>query len=151
MARRTKSITLSEDNRDKGKVFLLTEMPAHKAEKWACRALLALIKSGVQIPDEMAQAGMAGVAAMGSSFLTSMGGVKWAELEPLLDEMMTCMQTIPSPGIIRPLCVIDGAEDIEEVKTLITLRKEVLELHLGFSLAERLATSATKVQGVPTT
>ena len=151
MARRIKSVTITEDGRDKGKTFLLTEMSAHKAEKWAARALFAMVKSGVQMPDEMAQAGMAGIAAMGPGLLSSLGNVKWVELEPLLDEMMGCIQIAPSPALIRPLCNIEGAEDIEEVKTLVTLRKEVLELHLGFSLAERFANSATAAKTALTT
>lgn len=146
MARRVKSITIEEEGRDKGKTFLLTEMSSVKAEKWAARVLLALMKSGVEIPDDVAQAGMAGVAAMGSSLISAASGVQWSSLEPLLDEMLTCIQFMPSLGVIRPLLWTEGAEDIEEVKTLLTLRMEVLELHLGFSLAELRARSATAAQ-----
>jgi hypothetical protein len=37
-------------DRDKGKRFKITEMPAMKAEKWAARFFLALAKSGIDIP-----------------------------------------------------------------------------------------------------
>ena len=62
MARNTKSLTISAEGRDKGKTFLLTEMSAVRAEKWAARAVLALLKSGVELPEDAAQAGLAGIA-----------------------------------------------------------------------------------------
>ena len=54
MPRRTKTYVIADENRDKGKMFLLTEMPALQAEKWAIRAFLALAKAGLVIPDDVA-------------------------------------------------------------------------------------------------
>lgn len=138
MARKTKTVTITSPGRDQGKSYILTEMPATKAEKWAARAFLALAKAGLDVPEEAAASGVAGFAAMG---LDAIGKLNWEDAEPLLDEMMSCVQVQPSPGITRPL--VEAADDIEEVMTLLTLRKELLELHLGFSLAAAPSTSAT--------
>lgn len=129
--RKTKIVTIETENRDKGKTYLLTEMPAAQAEKWAARAFLALAKSGVEIPDDVAAAGLAGVAVSG---LAALSRIDWRDAEPLLDEMMACVK-IQEKLLTR---VLDpNAEDIEEVATRLLLRKELLELHLGFSLAAK--------------
>jgi hypothetical protein len=132
VARKVETITIDTPGRDMGKVFELTEMPATKAEKWAARALLALLRSGIEIPEDVASAGLAGVAAMG---LKAFGGISFADAEPLLDEMMGCITVIPDPNrpfVKRP---IRSDDDIEEVGTLLRLREEVLSLHLGFSIS----------------
>ena len=52
MARKTKRVTITAEGRDKGKTFLITELPADQAERWAIRALLALIQSGAVISED---------------------------------------------------------------------------------------------------
>lgn len=137
MTRRTVTVE-AQYGRDKerGKKFLLTEMSAVRAEKWATRALIALINSGIQLTDDEASAGMAGIAQVAArgAFKFTGGGMSFAEFEPLLDEMLECVQ-IKEPAATRTLT----EDDIEEVPTLFLLRSEVLKLHTGFSLAERLS------------
>jgi hypothetical protein len=128
-------ITIEDEGRDQGKVFRITEMPAVKAEKWAARALVALLHSGVEIPDNIAKAGLAGIAAMGVSMLS---GIEWDKLEPLLDEMMECVQVQAPNAKLGFKAILPQADDIEEVTTLFKLRQATLELHLGFSLADKL-------------
>lgn len=142
MARKTKFFTVPQGldgfNRDDGKVFFLTEMPALQAEKWALRAFLALAKAGVDIPENIENLGFAGMAMVG---LASLGGVDFAEAEPLLDELLGCVLFVPDPAKpdIRRGDFIQ-AGDIEEVPTFLLLRKEVFELHSNFSqLAARWA------------
>lgn len=138
MARREKHITIDADGRDKGKVFVLTEMPATAAEKWAIRAFLAMGQSGVEIPDDIASAGLMGIASMG---VRAILGMPWQLVEPLLDEMWACVAFIPNPG--QPGTVVTGHmldTQIEEFGTRLLLRQEVLDLHLGFSLAELTST-----------
>lgn len=118
-----------EGNRDSGKLFLLKEMPASQAEKWATRALLALGKSGLDIPEG---AGMAELAAIGVRYLF---GASFRDIEPLMDEMFACIQIYPDPTrqknpMPRPLI----EEDIEEVSTRLQLRAELFTLHTGFFL-----------------
>ena len=79
--RKTKTVTIESENRDHGKCFLLTEMSAAAAEKWAARAFLALAKSGVNLPDGVADMGLAGVAAAGagaSDLGACFGALVWA-------------------------------------------------------------------------
>jgi hypothetical protein len=128
MARQTKTVNITAKGRDKGKAFLLTEMPAAKAEKWAARAFLALAKAGVDIPENIASAGLAGIASVG---LKALGGMDFPDAELLLDEMWTCIQIIPDPSrpeVVRALI----EDDIEEVTTRLLLRKEVFTLHTSF-------------------
>lgn len=146
MARRVKRVTISAPGRDRGKAFELTEMPADQGERWALRMLLALSRGGVEVPEGLFSGGWAGLASLWPYLLVtglrSLQGAQWAELEPLFDEMMTCVTWCP-PGNApaQPLWV--GADSqIEEVTTRIELRKEVIELHLGFSLAGDQSTTA---------
>lgn len=137
--RKELDVTITAEGRDHGKKFHLTELSASRAEKWAARALLALLKSGVELPDGVAELGMAGVAAMG---LQALGGITWELAEPLLAEMMECITVCPSdrdPGFQRKLV----EEDIEEVATRLYLRKLVFELHVGFSLTAKLQSLKT--------
>lgn len=144
MGRRSKTVTIEtrENYRDSGKVFVLTEMPAMKAERWAIRALLALSKSGVDIPEDVQSAGVAGVAVMG---LRALGNLNFADAEPLLDEMMGCIKISPSPNVIRELI----PDDIEEVETLLRLRAEVFTLHTGFSVAGNQLASTSSGRPLP--
>lgn len=141
MARKTAEVAITADGRDFGKVFFLTEMPAQQAEKWAMRALLLAAQAGVDIKTPFT--GMAGLAIAG---IQTIMGVRFGDLEPLLDEMFTCVQVRPDPKAhdpgkslyMRPLI----PEDIEEVATRIRLREAILELHMGFSIADYLSNLA---------
>jgi hypothetical protein len=130
MARKSLDITIPKDSgsRDASKLFRLTEMPASQAEKWAARAFLAMARNGIEIPDDIASSGLAGIAAIG---LKAIGGMRYEDAEPLLDEMFLCVAIIPDPN--KP-AVIRGLmeEDIEEISTRLMLRKELFNLHVGF-------------------
>lgn len=137
MARKQITLTIGAEGRDKGKVFILTELSAYDAEEWAGRALFSLMNAGVEIPDKIAEAGLAGVAAMGMKALAKL---PFDSAKPLLDKMMDCVQIQPSPSVTREL--MPG--DVEEVATLFTLRKKVLGLHLDFFTAAVPSTSGSK-------
>lgn len=140
MARKTKEFTIDNpDSRDHGKVFWLEEMSAAQAEKWAYRAFLALAKSGIELPEDVENAGLAGIATMG---LQALSGLPWADAEPLLDEIMQCVQIKPNQSVTRPLV----EEDIEEPLTLMLLKKEVFTLHVGFFGKDSPPISGTKKQ-----
>ena len=128
MARKVQQVTIDAEGRDKGKVFIIREMPATQAEKWAMRAFLALAKSGVDVPEDVASSGLAGIAALG---LRALSGLTFTDAEPLMDEMFSCIQIMPDPtrpDVVRILL----EDDIEEIATRLKLRKEVLALHTGF-------------------
>lgn len=130
MSRKTKTY-VADNGRDKGKHFLITEMDAFDGERWATRVLMGLARSGVPVPEDVMYQGMAGLAYFSvRSFLA----MEFATAEPLLEEMMACVQFIPDPkhpNVTRPV----DKEDIEEVLTVTRLRSEVFEVHTGFSLA----------------
>lgn len=136
--RREKSITINDDGRDKGKTFLIKEMSALKAERWATKALVALVNSGVLIPDDKVNQGMAAIAEIGLPSLTRLNA---ETVQDLMDEMFGCIQIV-EPNITR----IPTEDDIEEVKTRILLRAEVFSLHTGFSLAGPISRLTSALQ-----
>jgi len=140
--RKTLDVTIMagtpDTNRDHGRVFRITEMPAAHAERWAGRALRALARSGVPLPDDIEQAGMAELASVG---FRALAGVEDATFDSLMDEIMGCV-SVKEPKLIRDLT----EDDIEEVSTRLTLRLEVFQLITGFSLTavrQRLAAVGT--------
>jgi hypothetical protein len=149
--RKTKIVRIEAEGRDRGKHFLITEMDAMRAEKWAMQALLAMGRGGVNVPDDVLTSGAIGILASG---LSSIARLPFEDARPLLDEMLTCISFVPDPSkrdvlnperpISRPLILDEamGDADIQEVATLLFLRKEVAELHLGFSFTAALSTLA---------
>lgn len=130
MARKIKTITISANGRDKNKVFRITEMPALKAERWALRALQALAASGVELPDNFNAMPLAQMANIG---IRALANVPFEVAEPLLEEMMECVEFVPNPKKPDFALALGIQEDaIEEVSTSLLLRKETLLLHVGF-------------------
>ena len=135
--RHTINIKIEDENRDFGKLFLITEMSADHGESWAFRALLALMRNNVNLPAGFENTGMAGLAEVGLKALT---GLRWEDAKPLLEEMMQCVEIIPDPS--RPQvkrALIES--DIEEITTRIRLRAEVWKLHTGFLKGGALSNS----------
>ncbi len=138
--RKTATFTVEAEGRDKSKSFLLTEMAATKAEDWAIRAMLALGAANVELPDGALELGMAALAEVGLKRLFSLNA---DTVKPLLDELMECVQIQPDrkrPEVRRALI----ENDIEEVRTLLTLKWEVLKLHMDFFPAAGLSASLTE-------
>lgn len=141
MARRTKLVTITSEGRDINKSYLITEMSAYQAEKWAYKTLLALSRGGFELPPGIFDAGMEGLASIMPYLLVigfrSLHAARWEELEVLLDEMMACVQYKP-PQLDLPAQDLrnDTTSQIEEIRTRVELRKEVLMLHVDpFTLA----------------
>lgn len=143
-------VTIEAEGRDKGKTFLVLEKSAYEAEKWATRALLALSRNGVEVPEEAMNAGALGILIAG---LAGFKQMRFDDAEPLLDEMLTCISFVPDVSkldpvngrpLARPLITGDDG-DIDEVTTLLKLRGEALELHLGFSVNAVLSSLAAAV------
>jgi hypothetical protein len=130
---KTKYVSIVDDkSRDNGKMYLLKEMPASRVEKWAFRALAAISKAGIFIPAEARDAGVAGIATMGFAKLAE---IPWEDLEPLLDEMMTCVSYVPNPEQKQIVRYPAGDDAMEEVSTRLIIRKEIFEMHTNFSMA----------------
>jgi|SRR6185312_11470601 len=138
MARKESKYRVEDEGRDQGKVFLLREMPASQAERWALRAFLAVSRSGIELPEEATKAGFAGLASYG---LTLIGKLPFDEAEVLMEEMFGCVSRIPEPSksdFSRSLV----EDDIEEVSTRVKLRIAVFKLHADFSKAATPSTPA---------
>ena len=142
------------DNRDAGSQFLLTEMPAGQAEKWAVRAVLVIENSGQTIPQDVQGLGMVGIAILGFNIFLR-GNINPEKLFPLMDEMMTCVKKIRDPQardkmtgeVIATDLVSD--DDIRDVKTRLWLKSEVLRLHTGFSLAAAVSSLISVIKANP--
>lgn len=144
MARKTKTVTI-ESGRDQGKSFLITEMPVTKADKWANTALLAMMRGGVDVGNvnfgsiRGAITGESidptgGMLELAKVSIAGLGNVTEEVGQELLDQLINdCIQVIPSGGSARAMLSID--DEIEDLKTLWTLRKEAFLLHIDF-LAE---------------
>ena len=140
MSRKVTTYRITDEGRDEGKVFILTEMSASRAENWAMRALLALIHGGVELPEGFERMGMAGMAELG---IKALSGLQWDEAAPLFDEMWSCVQIQPDPTkpqVVRNLI----EEDIEEISTRLKIRMEVWKLHTDFlkAVAPLISTAA---------
>lgn len=130
MARKTLTWEVDDKNRDEGKIFYITEMSATETEDWAINAFLALGNAGVEIPEDVAALGFAGIASIA---LTALGKVPFEHVKPLMDKMMACVKIIPDKAqltVMRPLI----ESDIEEITTRLKLRKMVFGLHADFFL-----------------
>ena len=146
MARKVRDYTINsgtaETNRDYGKTFRITEMSAAAAEEWAVDAIQGLTRAGVELPDDVKEAGIVGIAVLGFKALS---GIPTDVLRSLMDRMMACVQ-IKEPALVRSLT----EDDIEEVATRLKLRQEVFELHVNFSVAGFQTMLAQKSAGLLT-
>lgn len=128
MARKILDYVEQSEGRDKGKMFRITELSAEDSEEWGGRAIFTLMNAGIEVPDDIASQGLAGLASIGIAALQK---VPFDAAKPLFDTMMKCVEFVPDPAkpnVTRALF----AGDIEEVTTRVKLRKEVLMLHVSF-------------------
>lgn len=123
----TRDMVVTQDSRDVGRTYVITEMSASSGEKWAARAWLAVARSGAEIPPEFLGSGWAGIAVLS---LQALRFSRYEEIEPLMDELFKCVRFLPDrqhPDRVRDLF----EDDIEEIETRVLIRKEVLDLHTG--------------------
>lgn len=150
MPRKDLRVQIETEGRDFGKIFVLREMPADQAERWFYRFVLALANAGAKVPEEILFAGAAGFADLMPSLRNSLvvsiralQGLAYAEVLPLLEEMKPFIRYQP-PGTPPPpeQEIFPGVNSqIDEVSTWIKLRFELIQLHVGFSLAGAVSTS----------
>lgn len=124
MTRRTDIVTITDTNRDQGRTYIVTEMDAFQAEDLAMRVLLALAGAGIDVPD--AATGMAGLAVAGMAAIQKL---PYAQAKEIMNEIRPFMQYQHKPN--HPPMPLT-ADNVEEVSTLIQLRKSFVLLHLGF-------------------
>lgn len=141
MSRRTKNVTITDDGRDKGKTFILTEMPSDEGELWATLALELLEKAGFIVPKEVKEGGMSGLAVTAYPFTFATGR---ALQTPELDGMWKYVQYQPKTEGVPPQKLFAGNDcQIQEWTTRLKLRVEFVQLHTGFFTRGRPSTSET--------
>lgn len=129
--------------RDAHKRYAIEEMDAMRAEKWAWRLFLAVKGTSAAVPEDVAPHGMHIVFIRGlNSFMAT--DVDFRLLEPLLDDMMTCVKIVrdmetKDPLTGRPMSFPFLPDDIEEPQTVLWLRSEVLRVHTNFSVPAAIA------------
>jgi hypothetical protein len=141
MALKTTTVTIS-DGRDKGRKFLITEMPANVAERWILRVVFGLGRSGIELPPELLQLGAAPIAYTIASMVNKIPsrlGLK------LADELMEYVQRVEEK-LTRSL--VDT--DIEDYTTRFKLKGEVLKLVFGFFVVAVSQKSDPPGNGTPT-
>jgi hypothetical protein len=130
VARRNKEVTITEEGRDKGKTFILTEMPAEEGELWATRAMELLELAGFIVSEETKAAGMAGLAVTARPFTFATGR---ALQDASLENMWSYVQFQPKNRDAPPQKLFAGDDcQIEEWTTRLKLRVEFVQLHTGF-------------------
>lgn len=144
MARKTLVVKIADAGRDQGRTFVITEMSARRGHQWATRALFGLMNTGLDLPENVLSAGFAGLANIG---IKALGNLPATVAEPLLNELLSCVQTMPDPNrpnVLRGL--ID--DDTEEIVTIFRLQREVLGLHTDFftTAAQSISGQATVVE-----
>jgi len=130
--RREKTVIV--DDRGRELQFTVREMPATRLESWIVRAGLLLAGAGVGPRPPGKGAGEAGGVGegRGADLLAALGRVDYDRARPLLDELLACCTPAGSVAPLTP-ATADGV--IEDVRTLLTLRREALALNFAFFAA----------------
>lgn len=138
MARKILEVVI-DGGRDNGKKFVITEMAAIPAAKWAFRAFLAISRSGTSAikealnfdfedADWQSKATLCEIASLGIGIF---GAMNFAESEPLIDDLFNCIKIMPDPKV--PLVTRHLIEDdIEDPTTYLRLQKDAFMLHIDF-------------------
>lgn len=151
MGRRTETITIEDEGRDKGKVFVITEMSAMAGERWAGRITELVLASGVEVPEDISKesitedaAGLAQLVAIGVPLLKAMH-------DPEIDKATwECVKYQHNPQHPPQALMQDDACQIEEISTVTHLRMAVFSMHTGFFSLEKLSTTASRSPRIPT-
>lgn len=145
--RKTKDIPIKQtegarENRDAGKTFRITEKSAIQAKKWADRFFIAMDTKQMVIPAGITALGMVGVYLIA---INTLSGSPWGDVEKLMDELLECVQYVPSDARMQPRPLFPET-DFEEMETINLLQWEVIALHGNFTLADALSTLTSALQ-----
>ena len=115
MARKTKDLVIA-DGRDKGKTFVITEMSVIDADNWANRALLAMLRGGVDVGNlDFSNVNTSGgMLELARVVIAGLGNMQEQIATDLLNELLDCARIVPSGGTPRDI-LLDS--DIESIKT----------------------------------
>ena len=139
MSLKQKTIKI-DSGEDKGKTFLLTEMPLLEADRWAWSLGHGMLKGGIDASgidiNAMDLKTTGGILEFAKVGIAALGNIERDTLFELLDEITRkCIRIVPDSGIARNLVFGDGEftqSDIASAKTLNYLRMEAVKLHIDF-------------------
>lgn len=123
MARKTATIVIDAEGRDKGKQFLVTEMSAVDGERIALRIFQMLCASGVDL--DLNTASARDVAHM---VFSAMSQLQPEQIEEIGDKLMECVQYLSPDGKTTRRLV---AGELEEISSRLLLKKEAFMLSFG--------------------
>lgn len=142
MAILSKEIAITEGS-DEGKTFIVSQMPLLAGDRWANRAALAVMKSGVDVSalkgldglDRGADfTGLLDIAGIINAVLKALGGMEESVAQELLDELVKVVKIKLPDGSSRPIIApteySDG--DITSIGTLWKIRIEAIKVNLDF-------------------
>jgi hypothetical protein len=131
MSRKIITYSVSDEkSRDFGKSFELTEMSAYQCERWCLKAIRGIIKAGFNVPDEFQDFPAQALIAMGISSFLAIDEFTQSELMIQMLDTVKIKSSKDSTFSPRPL--LSNGDDIDEVSTLVNLRKEFFKLNLNF-------------------
>lgn len=127
----TYSIT---SGRDKGKNFLITEMPAIQADEWAHRLIEQAANSGVNLKNvdvlNLDTKSMSGMIEIGAAIFSILGRIPYETSRDMKFELLNrCVQIVPTGGQPRQ-CLWE--QEIEDFQNFTLLAAEALKVHIGF-------------------
>ena len=130
--RKTKNITLIEDGQELR--FQIKQMSAMELARWCGQALCMLTGPGLAASRGEDPADFAALLEKHgkSGALRALMGLDMDKMQPLIDGLLACCSHISGPNSLTQLTpgVVDGI--ISDVRTLMRLLAESLEVNLGF-------------------
>ncbi|HDI3034391.1 hypothetical protein G9G39_06835 [Cronobacter sp. EKM101R] len=129
MARKEIPFVVEENNRDKGKEFIITEMSAWDAEELAQDLFRAMGEANFSgIPADVIAMGCAGLATLGLNVLSSAPPAVARQLKERLMSTVQIVITHEGNCQVREVKPID----FEEVSTIRNLMDEVFKINFDF-------------------
>ncbi|RRA37838.1 hypothetical protein C3O72_02935 [Cronobacter sakazakii] len=130
MARKEIPFIVEDENRDKGKEFIITEMSAWDADELAQDIFRAMGDSDFSaIPADVIAMGCAGLATVGLSVISASSPDVARQLR---DRLMSTVEIVITHDGKRNRRKVNGAIDFEEVSTIRSVLDKVFEINFGF-------------------
>ncbi|EPL1955187.1 hypothetical protein JRB55_004200 [Citrobacter freundii] len=130
MARKEIPFIVEDENRDKGKEFIITEMSAWDADSLAQDIFRAMGESNyTSIPADVIAMGCAGLATVGLSVISASSPEVARQLR---DRLISTVDIIITSEGQRQQRKVNGALDFEEVSTIRSLLDKVFQVNFEF-------------------
>lgn len=130
MSRKEIPFIVTDEGRDKGKEFIITEMSAWDADELAQDIFRAMGDSNYTgIPADVISMGCAGLATVGLSVLSASSP---DVSRTLRDRLMSTVQIVITHEGKRQERKVNGALDFEEVQTIRQLMDQVFKVNFDF-------------------